>query len=95
MAKSTDSNDGSFLGGGPKFNQAGDNKPMAGEKVADVVVNPLPFGGPKVWIGVLVVVVLLGVLWIIFGGDLPGTQSIHGRGGISNTAPDINPDRPQ
>jgi hypothetical protein len=96
MAKRTDSDSGAFLGGGPKFNQAGDNKPMAGEKVSDAVVNPLPFGGPRIWIGTLIVLVLLGTLWMIFGGGLPGTQTVHGHGGASmQDRPGLNPDAPQ
>src|SRR5579872_5388047 len=94
MAKQTDSGGGSFLGGGPKFNQAGDNKPMPGEKVSDAVINPLPFGGPRIWIGALVVIVLLAVLWILFGNGIIGTNHVGGRSSISDKAPDINPDAP-
>src|SRR5579884_2885934 len=94
MPGPTDSSDKSFLGGGPRFNQAGENAPMPGEKVADAVVSPLPFGGPRVWIGVLVVLVLIGVLWFVFGGGVPGTQPVghHGNGSLQER-PSNNPDQ--
>lgn len=93
MPRPTDTEEKGFLGGGPRFNQAGNNAPLPGEKVADAD-TPAPFGGPKVWIGVVVVILLIGILWMIFGNGLPGTQHVGGRGGVSPAdRPSDNPDQ--
>ncbi len=71
-----------FLGGGPRFNQAGNNTPMPGEKRAEAP-PPLPFGGPRVWAGTAVVIVLLLVLFLVYGKGLAGVQSTGGRPSVS------------
>jgi hypothetical protein len=84
-----------FLGGGPKFNQAGNNTPMPGEKRADTPPPP-PFGGPRVWFGGAVLVLLVLVLYLVWGNGLMGVGHIGGHGsGMSasdHDAGSINPD---
>ena len=85
---------GSFLGGGPKFNQAGQNAPLPGEKVA-ATVPPAPLGGPRVWAGVAVVIVLIGALWLVYGGGLAGVRQTGGHGSIdASSHPGLDPDHP-
>ena len=84
-----------FLGGGPKFNQAGNNAPLPGEKKAETPPPP-PFGGPRVWLGSAVLVVLLLILYLLWGNGLMGVQHTGGRGGISQSdRGDLNPDSTQ
>jgi hypothetical protein len=87
--------DSSFLGGGPKFNQAGMNAPLPGEKTAEAAERP-PFGGPRVWLGFIVVVVLIAVLWVYYANGPGGIHSTGGQGGAVsiNGAPSDNPDTP-
>jgi hypothetical protein len=92
MARKTTDPHSSFLGGGPKFNRAGDNVPLPGEKLADVKA-PLPFGGPRIWAGVAVVLALIVLLYVVYGNPLSEQRKSHG-GGISSRAPDFNPDKP-
>jgi|SRR5579875_2864525 len=87
--------DAPFLGGGPKFNQAGLNTPMPGERTADVPPPP-PFGGPRVWAGVVIVVVLIAVLWFVYGSGQDGLRSRGGHTPVSaEDRPTINPDASQ
>lgn len=65
--------DGSFLGGAAKFNQAGNNAPMAGEKVAEANERA-PFGGPRVWLGTIVILVALVLLYAVYGDHIPGVS---------------------
>jgi hypothetical protein len=92
----TPSSQSPFLGGGPKFNQAGNNAPMPGEKKAETPPPP-PFGGPKVWTGVAVLIVLMVVLFFIYGNGIWGTQNTGTRPGISprDNKPNLNPDATQ
>jgi hypothetical protein len=83
-----------FLGGGPKFNQAGNNAPLPGEKRAETPPPP-PFGGPRMWIGGAVLLALLLGLYLVYGGGLMGTRHVGGRGGTSASTPNLNPDAPQ
>lgn len=92
MPKETKTEDSGFLGGGPRFNQAGNNAPMPGEKVADAP-PPAPFGGPRVWLGIVVVIVLIVAMYVIFGNNLPGTHHIGGRGISPADRPSDNPDQ--
>jgi hypothetical protein len=71
-----------FLGGGPRFNQAGNNKPLPGEKSVETPPPP-PFGGPRVWTGIVVVLALLLLLFFIYGQGLAGVQSTGNHQGIS------------
>jgi len=81
-----------FLGGGPRFNQAGNNTPLPGEKRAETPPPPF-FGGPRVWSAVGIVIVLLVVLFIIYGNGLLGVQHVGGHAPISaSDKPDIDPD---
>jgi hypothetical protein len=90
----TPSSQSPFLGGGPKFNQAGNNTPMPGEKKAETPPPP-PFGGPKVWVGVAVLVVLIAVMFFVYGSVNPDGNG-HSRPGISmDNKPDANPDATQ
>ncbi len=91
MANNSPSNS-PFLGGGPKFNKAGDNTPMPGEKVADEKPRP-PFGGPRVLIGALLVIVLVAAMWIVYGNGLVGVTHHGSTGGLSpEDKPSMNPD---
>jgi hypothetical protein len=92
MAKSTRDDDDAFLGGGPKFNKAGDNVPLPGEKTAVVVESRVPFGGPRVWIATLVIVCLCVALYFI-GDHVWGVQHNGNRPGISPSGPQNDPDR--
>ncbi len=87
--------DGSFLGGAAKFNQAGNNAPMAGEKVAEANERA-PFGGPRVWLGTIVILVALVLLYAVYGDHIPGVSQKGGNGrAISSTdRPDADPDAP-
>jgi hypothetical protein len=86
--------DSSFLGGGPQFNQAGLNTPLPGETTADAAPKP-KYGGPKVWAGVIVVVLLVVVMWFVYANGPGGLLNKGGHGGISiNGAPTDNPDTP-
>lgn len=94
MAPTSKDRPGTFLGGGPKFNQAGNNTPLPGERTAEGKPAP-PFGGPRVWVGTLVVLVLIGVLWFVYGNGLMGV----GHKGSNHVAspldrPSDNPDAP-
>jgi hypothetical protein len=84
-----------FLGGGPKFNQAGLNTPMAGEKTADVPPPP-PFGGPRVWIATVVIICVLILLYVQFGDNMLGTRHVGGRGGglSASDRPVVDSDHP-
>jgi hypothetical protein len=81
-----------FLGGGPRFNQAGNNTPLPGEHRAETPPPP-PFGGPKVWAGVLIIVTLLVVLYFVYGNA--GFLANGPHAPVSPIKPDINPDSPQ
>ena len=94
MAKNDNSPNTPFLGGGPRFNQAGENTPMPGEKIAAEAPR-LPFGGPRVWVGVLVVLVMIAALFAVYGNGLLGVS--HKGGNVSQSVdsrPDVNADAP-
>jgi hypothetical protein len=93
--KKTPSDSSSFLGGGPKFNQAGLNTPLPGEKTAEADKVAL-FGGPRVWIGAVVIIALVAFLWIYVGDGLSGTAPRgNAHTGIDiGDAPDVNSDAP-
>ena len=84
-----------FLGGGLNFNQAGLNTPLPGEKTADAK-PPLPFGGPRVWLGTIVVILLIAFIWMFYAQGPAGLHDSSGHGGgISpNDQPSDNPDTP-
>jgi hypothetical protein len=92
MPKQSSKKEGSFLGKGDlKFNTAGDNAPMPGEKVAETPPPPL-FGGPRVWIGVAVIVVAMLLLFVIYSAH-PGAITTNGQhSGVAAEAPNDNPD---
>ena len=94
MANQSKQSGGSFLGKGElKFNTAGDNAPMPGEKLAETPPPPF-FGGPRVWIGVLVIVVAMVLLFMIYDTH-PGVATHAGRGGVNPDASEpANPDKP-
>ncbi len=80
----------SFLGGGAKFNQAGYNTPLPGEKVAEVTPQAQT---KRIWLGAVLAVVLIAALYILYIHQ-PGSQH-SGRGGVSITdRPSDNPDAP-
>ena len=79
----------SFLGGGPKFNQAGFNAPLPGEKVADVVPQAQT---KRIWIGAILAVVLIATLYVLYIHQ-PGSQHT-GRGVSMSDRPSDNPDAP-
>jgi hypothetical protein len=85
-----------FLGGGPKFNQAGNNLPLPGETNAETPPPPL-FGGPRLWIGASALIILLLALYLIWGNGLMGVQHTGGRGGDLSASDhgSINPDSDQ
>ena len=92
--KNSTKSESKFLGGGPKFNQAGLNTPLPGEHTAEVPPAP-KYGGPRVWIGVAVVLVLIGALWLVYANGPGGLQSKGGHAGISmDSRPSDDPDDP-
>lgn len=64
---------GGFLGGAGRFNDAGENVPMPGETVSEVPPPP-PFGGPRVWVSILVVIAMMAGLFMFYEKHSP-TQS--------------------
>lgn len=95
MANQSSKPDGSFLGKGDlKFNTAGDNAPMPGEHVAQTPPPPL-FGGPRVWIGVLVIVIAMGLLFVIYDSHYGSTTKpgYHANGINPDQAPSDDPDK--
>jgi predicted metalloprotease len=93
--KNTPKGDSSFLGGGPKFNQAGFNTPMPGERTADAAPGP-KYGGPRLWAGVVIAVILIVVLWLVYANGPGGVETRAGRQSTSmQSAPSANPDQPE
>jgi hypothetical protein len=90
------SSSSSFLGGGPKFNQAGLNSPLPGEKTADAA-PVLPFGGPRVWIGAVVIIALVFFMWFYVNNGNGGTAKVgnYGAGVDPGDRPDVSPDSGQ
>jgi hypothetical protein len=93
MAKNDKNSEDSFLGGaGMKFNTAGQNAPLPGEKVADTPAPPL-FGGPRVWAGTVAVIVAMIALWCVYLQQNPKTHvNTGGRPHASTDAPALDPD---
>jgi hypothetical protein len=94
MANQSSKPGGSFLGKGDlKFNAAGDNAPMPGEKVAETPRRPL-FGGPRVWIGVVVIVVAMVLLFVLYETHPGESTTANQRPGVNyDNATNDNPDK--
>ncbi|HEY3331507.1 MAG TPA: hypothetical protein VGK19_15865 [Capsulimonadaceae bacterium] len=92
MANQPTKQNGSFLGKGElKFNQAGDNAPMPGETVAETPPQPW-MGGPKVWIGVVVIIVAMSILFVIYSQHYGVSTNGGQRPGVSIEGPHDSPD---
>ncbi|MDR3707891.1 MAG: hypothetical protein P4L33_06305 [Capsulimonadaceae bacterium] len=84
--------DGSFLGKGElKFNQAGNNAPLPGEKIADAA-PALLFGGPKRWAGIAIIIVALILLFAVYSAHNGSMTAASHRQGVAPEAPSDNPD---
>jgi len=85
---------GSFLGKGDlKFNQAGNNAPLPGEKNAETPPPPL-FGGPRIWVGIIVLIIAMSILFAVYSEheNSVGTVGAHQPHTINPDAPSDNPD---
>jgi len=92
MANDDKKSEGSFLGGaGLKFNTAGNNAPLPGEKVSETPPPP-PFGGPKVWAGIFVIIVAaIALFFVVYQQQNLESHGSH-RPGATTDSPNLNPD---